>query len=535
MTPGPAVPRTEASKASGAKESRKKQAAPPVRDPPIPSLNALPGSGSGLSPPSGEDNQGPSPVDYTLEIEAVFPQDMVQDLKKCEAQRARKTVIRRTLGGRASHKDLVDCLKLHLPAPFVTVTLLTRGYFEILFEDEEGAKATRKLAAVEWSGWALSFSKYSENFRPNELGAEKLLTHSIKVQFPDLNVQFRTIKALTIMASSIGEVLDIESPDSYIKRPTGPMVTVEAKEKQLPNESYTQGYRISAENAVALGTWPERVCKTNLHHREESSQRSPPPLKGSWKTAPRKTPDAQRWRQTTTANTAKEQLDYEMKDSSEPSTQPEDSAKHAQELRAEGRQKLNALRNSAPIFGIQEMASAQAPSPATKSNPFAILGEGSAGAATLMEEQEVMKDGWSFQGRKRHEPKQTPPRQATQQPSSHLPHKESTPGGGKKGQLHSEVHPSYFTSLNIQVPPIKEPLRARVWPVLTRTKEGKKETLVHCKNQSQPNLPLYLRISGPTEAAETEWTQESARADLIQRLELELEENILRFKWCIKE
>ncbi|CAM6003142.1 unnamed protein product [Sphagnum balticum] len=482
------VPRTEASKASGAKESRKKQAAPPVRDPPIPSLNALPGSGSGLSPPSGEDNQGPSPVDYTLEIEAVFPQDMVQDLKKCEAQRARKTVIRRTLGGRASHKDLVDCLKLHLPAPFVTVTLLTRGYFEILFEDEEGAKATRKLAAVEWSGWALSFSKYSENFRPNELGAEKLLTHSIK-----------------------------------------------AKEKQLPNESYTQGYRISAENAVALGTWPERVCKTNLHHREESSQRSPPPLKGSWKTAPKKTPDAQRWRQTTTANTAKEQLDYEMKDSSEPSTQPEDSAKHAQELRAEGRQKLNALRNSAPIFGIQEMASAQAPSLATKSNPFAILGEGSAGAATLMEEQEVMKDGWSFQGRKRHEPKQTPPRQATQQPSSHLPHKESTPGGGKKGQLHSEVHPSYFTSLNIQVPPIKEPLRARVWPVLTRTKEGKKETLVHCKNQSQPNLPLYLRISGPTEAAETEWTQESARADLIQRLELELEENILRFKWCIKE
>jgi hypothetical protein len=32
-----------------------------------------------------------------------------------------------------------------------------------------------------------------------------------------------------------------------------------------------------------------------------------------------------------------------------------------------------------------------------------------------------------------------------------------------------------------------------------------------------------------------EWTQESTRADLIQRLELELEENILRFKWCIKE
>jgi hypothetical protein len=57
-----------------------------------------------------------------------------------------------------------------------------------------------------------------------------LLTHSIKVQFPDLHVQLRTKKALTIMASSIGEVLDIESPDSYIKRPTGPMVMVEVKD-----------------------------------------------------------------------------------------------------------------------------------------------------------------------------------------------------------------------------------------------------------------------------------------------------------------
>ncbi len=138
-------------------------------------------------------------------------------------------MIERTLGGRASYKDLVDYLKLHLPAPFVTITLLTRGYFQILFEEEDGPRATRKLAAVEWSGWALSFSKYSENFKPNEQGAEKLFTHSIKVQFPDLHAQFCSAKALTIMASSIGEVLDIESPDSYIKRPARPMVTVEVR------------------------------------------------------------------------------------------------------------------------------------------------------------------------------------------------------------------------------------------------------------------------------------------------------------------
>jgi hypothetical protein len=97
-------------------------------------------------------------------------------------------MIGRTLVGRASFKELHDCLKLHLPAPCSTITLLIRGYFEVLFEEEEGAKATRKLGAVKWSGWALSFSRYSTLFRPNEQGAEKLLTHSIRVQFPNLHV-----------------------------------------------------------------------------------------------------------------------------------------------------------------------------------------------------------------------------------------------------------------------------------------------------------------------------------------------------------
>jgi hypothetical protein len=193
-------------------------------------LDALPGNGTGASSPSGEDTQGPSPVDYTLEIKAAFPTPMVIELQKDATLRACKTVIGRTLAGKASFKDLQDCLRLHLPAPFSTFTLLTRGYFEIIFEKEEEARATRKLGAGEWRGWALSFSRYSTLFRPNEHGAKMLLTHTVKVQFPDLHIQLRTEKALTIMASSIGEVLDIESPDSYIKRPAGPMVTVEIKD-----------------------------------------------------------------------------------------------------------------------------------------------------------------------------------------------------------------------------------------------------------------------------------------------------------------
>jgi hypothetical protein len=277
-----------------------------------------------------------------------------------------------------------------------------------------------------------------------------------------------------------------------------------------------------------------RACPQNKPPAQGGSTSvKPPPPKGSWKTALRKTPGAQRWRQIKT-NTAEVQPDLEMKESSEMLTQLEDEAKKEQELLAEGRRKLDALRNSPLNFRIQGTASAQVPSPAAKSNPFAIIGEDNAGAMTLMEMQEDMKEGWSFQGRKRHDPKQTPLRQTTQQLSPHPSHRKITPGG-KRGQLHSEVHPSSFASLGIQVPPNKEPLRARIWPVLTKIKKGKKETLVHCRNQSLPNLPLSFKISGPTEAAKTEWTQETARADLIQRLELELEENILRFKWCIKE
>jgi hypothetical protein len=107
-----------------------------------------------------------------LEIEADFPKELVLTMQENAAKKARRTVIGRTLGGRATFKTLLDCFKLHLPAPLVLTTLLTRGYFEILFEDEEGAKATRRLIAVEWSDLRLSFSQYIPNFDAISQGAE---------------------------------------------------------------------------------------------------------------------------------------------------------------------------------------------------------------------------------------------------------------------------------------------------------------------------------------------------------------------------
>ncbi|CAK9858613.1 unnamed protein product [Sphagnum jensenii] len=186
--------------------------------------------GLGKNAPQGAKLQGPSPVDQGLEIEAEFPHDMVSKIQNNVATKARRMVISRTLGGRPSFKALHKCLKLHLPATYVSTTLLTRGYFLIAFENEEGAIATRKLTTVDWSGLSLSFSRFSSDFNSSAQGAEALLTHSIKVQFPDLHEQFRNVKALTIMASKLGTVLEIEAAESYIKRSASPMVTMEVRD-----------------------------------------------------------------------------------------------------------------------------------------------------------------------------------------------------------------------------------------------------------------------------------------------------------------
>jgi hypothetical protein len=65
--------------------------------------------------------------------------------------------------------------------------MLTRGYFEVFFANEEGTKSTKKITGVEWSGLNLSFSTYVPNFDVNIQGVEALLSHLIKMQFRDLH------------------------------------------------------------------------------------------------------------------------------------------------------------------------------------------------------------------------------------------------------------------------------------------------------------------------------------------------------------
>jgi len=177
---------------------------------------------------------------------------------------------------------------------------LTRGYFLILFNSEEGAIATRKLTIVDWSGLSLSFSRFSPDFDTDAQRNEVLLTHTIKVQFPNIHKQFKNAKALTIMASKLGEVLDIEAADSYIRRSTGPMVTVEVHDItrlagfiRIPSMSEGVGTANTIRQKILYSSLPNqcrkchkfghhaKACNTNLARPKDGLAHLNPPLRVS--------------------------------------------------------------------------------------------------------------------------------------------------------------------------------------------------------------------------------------------------------------
>lgn len=139
------------------------------------------GNKSRLISASREEAQGPSLVDNDLELDADFLLNIVVVMQKGTAIKLRRIIIEWTIGSRMTIKILNDYLKFHLPTSLVSATLLMRGFFEVLFLDEEWTKASQKITLVEWSGMNFFLFRYVLNFDSNTQRAEVMLMHMMKV------------------------------------------------------------------------------------------------------------------------------------------------------------------------------------------------------------------------------------------------------------------------------------------------------------------------------------------------------------------
>jgi len=166
------------------------------------------------------------------------------------------------------------------------------------------------------------------------------------------------------------------------------------------------------------------------------------------------------------------------------------------------------------------------------SNPFASPEEGKREVGGICRSSEDPSECRIFKAKKGNA--RATPRLVDPQAPSHTPQREVTPGG-KRGPLHSDVHQSFLSSLGITVPPGREPFRARLWPVITRYKNAQKETLMCFKEHTPPSLPLNIRLKGPAEELEEEWSTDAAWGELIHQVEVELKDQTLKFYLSISE
>ncbi len=179
-------------------------------------------------------------------------------------------------------------------------------------------------------------------------------------------------------------------------------------------------------------------------------------------------------------------------------------------------------------FATPELASTPGIGSMETLNPF----EGKMIKRDLLQGQlEDPGEGWTFQGKRRTPAKMPSPRQDPAKLSIRSPQLATTPGG-KRGLTQSELHRSFFESLGIAVPGNQEFGRVKIWPVLSREKDEKEQILIHSKNQTPPDLPLNIRVTGPPEE---KWTKASAQETLLRNVEAELEEKVLRYRMEVKE
>jgi hypothetical protein len=129
-------------------------------------------------------------------------------------------------------------------------------------------------------------------------------------------------------------------------------------------------------------------------------------------------------------------------------------------------------------FGFWNANNSQATQPTTSTNPFAALEADNPETEDAMDNPEEMREGWTFQGRKKHTPKITSLRQVLPQSTTLTPNHDITLGGRRK-RTHLDMHCSYFTSLGISSSPGQEHTTTRISPVLSREKNAQKEILIY--------------------------------------------------------
>jgi hypothetical protein len=164
-------------------------------------------------------------------------------------------------------------------------------------------------------------------------------------------------------------------------------------------------------------------------------------------------------------------------------------------------------------------------------NPFEALNEENESSDFLRKIPKELKGGWTFQGKKKNKVRIDTIR-LEGNGSPHPIARARITLGGERGQMYSELHQSFFTSLGIPLPTNADFCRTRVWPILIRKKGPQKEVLIHSRNQAIPSLPIGIRITGD---GGEDWSSKPTMEELIQHIAIELEENVLRHKLLLKD
>ncbi|CAM6061945.1 unnamed protein product [Sphagnum tenellum] len=232
------------------------------------------------------------------------------------------------------------------------------------------------------------------------------------------------------MASKIREVLEIEAANSYIKKPAWPMIMIELKDIS----------KLSGSKPWKGVTPPTGLLSTNVPDGKQSKGGAPQPKQdqGGRPSRPQKARSTQTctWRNPVNSE-ALRQLEHPTDPTIDncsdkllrADSQPRSSSQAGAPRSSEANQVMTEqasvpeLMPDSPSqmlskhlenfhmtkaklnFGFRNADSSQATQPATSTNPFAALEADNPEAEDTMDNPEEMREGWTFQGRKKHTPK----------------------------------------------------------------------------------------------------------------------------------